>query len=98
MAVAWLDKPEDHDYQAAADYLSMVAEPDVVKATVAALRQTTPVFRKAKDILRAAGLALLPATNAHVAADLAKISDGDRLSPILLVRGNAKKVIALQIA
>jgi hypothetical protein len=98
MPVKWLDKPEDHDYQAAADYLSLVAESDVVKETVAALRQTTPVLRKAKDILRAAGLALLPATNAHVAADLAKISDGEKLSPILLVRGNGKKAVALQIA
>jgi hypothetical protein len=98
MAVKWLDKPEDHDYQAAADYLTMIAEPDLVDPTVAALRQTTPVLRKAKDILRAASLTLLPATNPHVATDLAKISDGTKLSPILLVRGNAKKGLVLQIA
>jgi len=96
MAVKWLDKPEDHDYEAAADYLSMVAEPHLVQKTVAALKEAKPVYRKAKDILRAARLALLPATNPHVASDLSKISDGEKLSPILLVRGNG--AVAMQIA
>lgn len=98
MAVEWLDKPEDHDYEAAADYLSMVAEPKEVEKTVAALKGAKPVYRKAKDILRAARLDLLPATNPHVAADLNKISDGTKLSPILLVRGSGRGAIALQIA
>jgi hypothetical protein len=96
MAVKWLDKPEDHDYEAAADYLSMVAEPHLVEKTVAALKDAKPVYRKAKDILRAARLGLLPATNPHVASDLNKIRDGEKLSPILLARGDGP--IALQIA
>jgi hypothetical protein len=98
MAVKWLDEPEDHDYGAAADYLTMVGEPAVVDKTVAALRKAEPVYREAKDILRAAQLSLLPASNAHVRADLAKISDGRKLSPILLVRGSAYEGYALQIA
>ncbi|MBV9089074.1 MAG: hypothetical protein JO044_04075 [Mycobacteriaceae bacterium] len=98
MAVKWLDKPEDHDYDAAADYLSMVADPHVVDKTVAALKDAKPVYRKAKDILRAARLDLLPATNPHVASDLSKIGDGKKLSPILLVRGGGNGAIALQIA
>jgi hypothetical protein len=98
MAVNWLDEPEDHDYGAATDYLSMVAEPADVDKTVAALRTAKPVYRKAKDILRAAQLALLPETNAHVRADLAKISIGKRLSPILLVRGDTPKTVKLEIA
>ena len=95
MAVKWLDEPEDHDYQAAADYLSMVAESGAVEKTVAALRTATPVFRKAKDILRAARLELLPASNAHVASDLQKIGDGKKLSPILLVRGDATRPLEI---
>jgi hypothetical protein len=98
MAVKWLDEPEDHDYDAAADYLSMLGEAAVVEKTVAALRKSKPVYRKAKDILRAAQLSLLPETNAHVKADLRKISDGKRLSPILLVRGNAVAAVRLEIA
>jgi hypothetical protein len=96
MQVKWLTQPEDHDFQAAADYLSMVAEPDVVDKTVTALRAAVPVNRKAKDILRAARLDLLPVSNAHVAIDLKKIARGGKLSPILLVRGDANR--ALEIA
>jgi hypothetical protein len=98
MAVKWLDEPESHDFDAAANYLSMLGESAAVDKTVAALRKAKPLYRKAKDILRAAGLALLPETDAHVRADLAKISDGTRLSPILLVRGNALASVPLQIA
>jgi hypothetical protein len=98
MAVKWLGEPEAHDYDAAAAYLSMLAEKDSVDKTVAALKTVDPVFQKAKDILRAAGLKLLPDTNAHVRSDLAKISDGKKLSPILLVRGNAVGGFPLQIA
>jgi hypothetical protein len=98
MAVKWLNEPEPHDYAAAADYLSMVAEPERVEKTVAALRDAKTVYRKAKDILRAARLALLPGDNAHVRSDLAKISAGKKLSPILLVRGAAIGAMPLEIA
>jgi indole-3-glycerol phosphate synthase len=98
MAVKWLDVPEDHDYDAAADYLSLVSEADTTSKTVDALRTAGTSLRKAKDILRAARLALLPAANQHVKADLAKIAEGKKLSPILLVRGKAVDGVALEIA
>jgi hypothetical protein len=98
MAVRWLDEAEEHDYAAAADYLSLVAAAKSVAKTVDALRDAKPVYRKAKDILRAAQLTLLPDTNAHVRTDLAKIRDGTKLSPILLVRGSAVDGCPLQIA
>jgi hypothetical protein len=98
MAVKWLDAPEDHDYGAAADYLSLVGDTGTVGKAVNALKSAKPVFRKAKDILRAAQLTLLPDTNAHVRTDLAKISNGEALSPILLVRGDFRTANPLQIA
>lgn len=98
MGVKWLDDPEDHDYEAAADYLSMVAEPAIAAATVEELKKAKPVQRRAKDILRAARLALLPENNAHVRNDLAKISDGKKLSPILLVRGQYGQDVPMQVA
>jgi hypothetical protein len=98
MTVKWLAEPEAHDFDAAADYLSMVGDPDVVAKTVEALRAAKPTQRKAKDILRAAGLGLLPTSNPHVKADLAKIHLGKQLSPILLVRGNAMRGARLEIA
>ncbi len=97
MAVKWLDDPEDHDYDAAADYLTMLASKDEVAKVVAALKTAKTTTRKAKDILRAAQLPLLPESNAHVRADLSKISDGKKLSPILLVRGDVHGGTPLQI-
>ncbi|MGX9675057.1 hypothetical protein [Mycobacterium sp. HM-7] len=97
MAVKWLEDPEDHDYDAAADYLTMLASKDEVAKVVAALKAAKTTTRKAKDILRAAQLPLLPETNAHVRADLSKISDGTKLSPILLVRGDVHNGAPLQI-
>jgi prophage DNA circulation protein len=98
MSVKWLDAPEDHDFAAAANYLSLIGEPDAVASTVDALKSATTSERQAKDILRAARLAMLPESNQHVKSDLAKIDAGKRLSPILLVRGNAVDGIDLQIA
>lgn len=98
MSVKWLDEPEAHDYDAAVDYLSLGAEADAVTKTVAELKAAEATFRKAKDILRAAQLALLPENNARVRNDLAKIGDGKKLSPILLVRGDFRTGAAMQIA
>ena len=83
----WQAEPEDHDFPAAADYLSLVLKPVVVDALVSALRNAPTVHRKAKDLLRASDLPLLPADNAHVASDLRKVEHGKLLSPVLLVRG-----------
>ncbi|WP_138443872.1 hypothetical protein [Sinomonas susongensis] len=98
MAVKWLDEPEKHDYPAAAAYLSMLAAPHEVKAVVKAFKKAPVSHQKAKDILRAARLALLEETNPHVRADLVKIHRGEKLSPILLVRGSLANGTPLQIA
>jgi len=65
---------------------------------VAALKKAPIVYKKAKDLLRASRLALLPVDNPHVAADLTKIKKGKQLSPILVVRGDLTNDVALQIA
>lgn len=97
--VTWLDEPEEHDYPAAASYLALIADSGVIDAVVDGLRdRRNAAFYKAKDILRAAGLALLPPDNPHVASDLRKIHDHKALSPILLVRGDLRSGAALQIA
>ena len=97
-AVKWLEKPEAHDYPAAADYLALLADPDTVKALTQSLQAGEVVHKKAKDILRAARLSLLPVDNPHVAEDLAKINEGQPLSPVLLVRGDYASGVVLQIA
>lgn len=96
--VTWLDRPEAHDFPAAAAYLGLLADPATVGDLVDRLRAAPVTHQKAKDILRAAGLPLLPRDNVHVAADLTKISEQQPLSPILLIRGDLAGGIALQIA
>jgi hypothetical protein len=94
----WKAEPDDHDYPAAASYLSLVLPEPLVGAVVTALRAAPIEQYKAKDLLRASGLALLPMDNAHVGTDLKKIKNGVMLSPVLLVRGSMKRSTPLQIA
>ena len=94
----WLSQPEDHDFPAAADYLDLLADAPTVASLTALLRSGTVVHEKAKDLLRAARLPLLPIDNPHVGSDLAKVRKGQPLSPILTVRGDLERGFALQIA
>jgi hypothetical protein len=91
-SVKWLPKPENHDYQAAEDYLSLVIP--VAKAAEYRQKlseaQDAVTHRKAKDILRASQLSLLAQDDKYVASDLSKAASGMPLSPILLIRGNSK--------
>jgi hypothetical protein len=97
-SVAWKHQPEQHDYPAAAAYLALLAPPSVVESLVAAMKSAPIMHQKAKDILRAASLPLLPIDNPHVASDLKKIADKKPLSPILLVRGELSSGRPLQVA
>ncbi|ORB17470.1 hypothetical protein [Mycobacterium noviomagense] len=96
--VKWLDGPEEHDFPAAADYLALLADPQTVTTLTDELRAGSIVHKKAKDILRAARLRLLPVDNPHVASDLSKIKKGHPLSPILLIRGDLQTGVPVQIA
>ena len=94
----WKDEPDQHDYPAAASYLSLLAEPDIVAALLRRLQQAPITQFKAKDILRASGLVALPATNGHVARDVAKVKAGTPLSPVLLIQGDLRHGIRVQVA
>ncbi len=96
--VQWQDEPDDHDYPAATSYLALVADPATVGTLVEGLKGAPIQHAKAKDILRASGLPDLPPDNVHVAKDVAKVKAGTALSPVLLVRGDIRRGIALQIA
>ena len=83
----WEEKPDDQDYPAAENYLSLLMPVATARRVVSRLR-TVPLMRqKAKDLLRASRLPVLPPENFHVARDLKKVRAGKKLSPVLLVRG-----------
>ncbi|HUC03895.1 MAG TPA: hypothetical protein VL961_00760 [Acidimicrobiales bacterium] len=94
----WTTEPDAHDYPAAADFLSLILPEASVGELVEALKAAPIQHRKAKDLLRASRLALLPPDNAHVASDLAKVKRGTPLSPVLLVRGDVRLDAALTVA
>ncbi|MFJ9364399.1 hypothetical protein ACIRRA_08295 [Nocardia sp. NPDC101769] len=97
ITVKWKKEPDEHDYPAATDYLDMLAEPDIVDKVVQKLRDAPVVHKKAKDLLRASQLEILPTFNPYVRRDLAKIMAGQALSPILVVRGDFRKAVPMQI-
>lgn len=94
----WQDEPEEHDFPAAENYLSLVVDAKTAAALAQALQGAPTTVFKAKDLLRASRLPLLERTNAHVAKDFEKVREGKRLSPVLLVRGRVAKDYPLTIA
>ena len=94
----WKESPDDHDYPAAADYLSLVMPAKKAEQVARRLRAAPLVHRKAKDLLRASALPELPEDNVHVAKDLAKVKKGQLLSPVLLLRGRLDAGAPLTVA
>jgi hypothetical protein len=84
--IKWLDQPQDHDYAAAASYLTLLFTAAQAARVVKRLRRSPTIEFNAKDIFRASGLSLLGISNLHVEKDRRKIASGRRLSPLLLVR------------
>jgi hypothetical protein len=97
-ATHWGNEPQEHDYPAAAAYLSLTCPPAEVRRLVTALKSAPTLHYMAKDLLRASSLALLPTDNAHVARDLDKVKTGSALSPVLLVRGDLTRGVPLTVA
>ena len=84
----WKSEPEDEDIAGAKSYLSLlVGSAAATKLSKALRKQQTLEHFAAKDILRAAGLALLGADDSEVVNDMKKIKAGEKLAPVLLVQG-----------
>ncbi len=94
--IHWLQLPEEHDYPAAASYLSLIFPEDTAAEAATQLKAAPVKSFKAKDILRASRLTLLGIDNRHVHHDQRKIESGTELSPLLLVRDsrNSQVIIA----
>lgn len=97
-SLKWKKAPEQKDYDAALNYLSLVCPIAHAKKLVQVLRKAKLTDAAAKDLLRASRLALLSRDDPHVSDDLDKIRRGKSLSPVLLVRGNLIKQQPLIVA
>ncbi|MBA2249739.1 MAG: hypothetical protein H0W12_06060, partial [Chitinophagaceae bacterium] len=89
-----LKDPQEHDFPAAADYLQLLFKEDEVEAMVKNLKAAKTVTKKAKDLLRASKLPLLPKENIHVKANIKKVNKGGKMSPVLLVRYDGTLTVA----
>jgi len=94
----WKTEPEEHDYPAAYDYLTLMISEKQARAVVSQLRKAPISHRKAKDILRASSLQLLSSDNSHVAKDMRRVETGTLLSPVLLVRAGLDATRPLVVA
>jgi len=98
MKTQWLEEPQDHDYPAAANYLSLLVALHEAHAIAESLKHGALVHYKAKDLLRASQLPLLRKSNKYVQNNLKKVERGQLLSPVLLVRGSIENNHPLIVA
>ncbi|HYK76798.1 MAG TPA: hypothetical protein VEV16_07465 [Daejeonella sp.] len=94
MGKIWLAEPEKHDFPAALDYLELLYPIAEVRQILKKLKKTATIKKKAKDILRACELSLLPKDNSEVQSKINEVKKGKKLSPVLLVRKDDKLIIA----
>jgi hypothetical protein len=92
--IKWLDDVADHDYDAAAAYLSLKLDEEEVHKAVKRLRNAPLTTRRANDILRAAGLTAARLDDPGVMKDLIKVIEGRHLSPVLVVSAKERADIA----
>ncbi len=88
-SIAWLKKPQPHDYPCAVSYLSLIMAPEAAQKIAAALKDSSSILHPAKDVLRASGLPLLDRGDEELKKVHEKILAGTKLSPVLLCRDKA---------
>jgi hypothetical protein len=94
----WSEKQEDADFDAAFSYLSLLCPDRTANALVKSLRGSKVLEHAAKDMLRAAGLPILPRDDPHVDEDLKRIQKAKPLAPVLVVRGDIATGLNLTVA
>lgn len=94
----WKSEPDPHDYPAASAYLSLTLGRADAAAVVRKLKAAPVSHGKAKDLLRASRLPLMPMEDLEVMRDLKRVRKGEMLSPVLLVRGDLSQGVPLIVA
>jgi hypothetical protein len=83
----WTARPRSDDFAAAGEYLSLLHDESTVREVIRRLRAATATTKKAKDVLRASGLGMVPLDDPELVNELKKVKKGEKLAPVLLVRG-----------
>jgi hypothetical protein len=94
----WKKAPDEDDLKAAYSYLCLLMPPAKARTAVKELRAAKRSVFQAKDLLRASGEPLLPADTANVHEHIVELRAEKLLSPVLLVRGDARTSRTLIIA
>jgi hypothetical protein len=81
----WLRDVEDHDFDAALNYLSLRLKPGDARDVIREMRKAEVTLRRPNDILRASKLPALPMSDPGVHRDLMKLLHGEKLSPVLIM-------------
>jgi hypothetical protein len=84
----WRKDVAEHDYAAAASYLSIRFGETRAEKVSAELRKLPVISRRANDILRATGRDPLPLSDPGVLRDLQKVLSGEKLSPVLVAESD----------
>lgn len=96
--VLWANDPSDSDYDGAESFLSLEFPAMVAKHLASQMRYAPRLMFAVKDILRQSKLPLLDASDSQVQKVIGKVKGGDRISPVLLLRGDFRKGWPLIIA
>ena len=76
--------------------MSLIIDPARVKVIVSHLNAKKETIKfKARDIFRASGLPLLGISQHQIEHNLKRIKNGEKLSPILLVRDEANRRVII---
>ena len=62
----WMALPEEHDYPAATDYLSLIFPQQLAESLTTAFKSSQVQMKKAKDLLRDSHVLLGEPSSAHV--------------------------------
>lgn len=86
--------PDAADIKSAQNYLELLFPENEAAEFAKKLRTAKVTTKKAKDILRASELELLPIENQDVNKNLNKARKKQKMSPIMLVCGREKLIVA----
>ena len=84
----WKKEVAEHDYTAAASYLSVRFGQDHADQVAAKLRTLPVTTRRANDILRATGREPLSLNDPGLVNELKKVLGGEKLSPVLVAEAD----------